>query len=112
MNFNWDEYYFPNEMMEQADAIENCMALLKDQLQKVAAAGREVKRVYIVGSGDCYFIGFAAAHAFRKLAGVEAAGYEAYDFFLMQPPVDSETMVVLFSSSGKSLYVLKSLEFV
>lgn len=112
MAFNWNDYYFPNEMMEQADAIENCMRLLKDQLAKVAAVGKNVKRVYIVGSGDCYFIGFAAAHAFRKLCGIEATGYEAYDFFLMEPIVDEETMVVLFSSSGKSLYVLKSLEYV
>lgn len=112
MKLNWDEYYFPNEMMEQADAIENCMKELTDRLNELAKLGKDVERVYIVGSGDCYFIGFAAAHAFRKYAGVEAFGYEAYDFYLLQPKVDEKTMVVLFSSSGKSLYVLKSLEYV
>ena len=25
MKVDWNGYYFPNEMMEQADAIENCM---------------------------------------------------------------------------------------
>ena len=112
MKLNWDEYYFPNEMMEQADAIENCMKELTGRLNELAKLGKDVERVYIVGSGDCYFIGFAAAHAFRKYAGVEAFGYEAYDFYLLQPKVDEKTMVVLFSSSGKSLYVLKSLEYV
>ena len=112
MKIDWNEYYFPNEMLEQADAIENCMKQLKDRLSELAALGKDVERVYIVGSGDCYFIGFAAAHAFRKYAGVEAFGYEAYDFYLLQPKVDEKTIVVLFSSSGKSLYVLKSLEYV
>lgn len=112
MKLNWDEYFFPNEMMEQADAIENCMKQLSGRLHEIAALGRNVRRVYIVGSGDCYFIGFAAAQAFRKYAQVEAFAYEAYDFYLLQPKVDEKTMVVLFSSSGKSLYVLKSLEYV
>ena len=69
MNINWDEYYFPNEMMEQADAIESCMAALKDTLKEIAGRAGHVKEVHIVGSGDCYFIGFAAAHAFQKYAG-------------------------------------------
>ena len=88
------------------------MKELTGRLNELAKLGKDVERVYIVGSGDCYFIGFAAAHAFRKYAGVEAFGYEAYDFYLLQPKVDEKTMVVLFSSSGKSLYVLKSLEYV
>ena len=67
MKLNWDEYYFPNEMMEQADAIENCMKELTGRLNELAKLGKDVERVYIVGSGDCYFIGFAAAHAFRNL---------------------------------------------
>lgn len=112
MNINWDEYYFPNEMMEQADAIESCMAALKDTLKEIAGRAGHVKEVHIVGSGDCYFIGFAAAHAFQKYAGIRAAGYEAYDYYLLKPEVDKDTLVVLFSSSGKSLYVLKSLEYV
>ena len=112
MKLDWNKYYFPNEMMEQADAIENCMKELKGQLDAVARAHSNVSRVYVVGPGDCYFIGHAAAYAFRKYADVEATGYEAYDFYLMQPKVDENTMVILFSSSGKSLYVLKSLEYV
>ena len=112
MKLDWNDYYFPNEMMEQADAIENLIKDLKQQLLEVAENYPNVKQVYIVGSGDCYFIGHAAAYAFRKYADVEATGFEAYDFYLMRPKIDKDTMVVLFSSSGKSLYVLKSLEYV
>ena len=68
MKLDWNKYYFPNEMMEQADAIENCMKELKGQLDAVARAHSNVSRVYVVGSGDCYFIGHAAAYAFRKYA--------------------------------------------
>ena len=112
MTFNWDDYHFPNEMMEQADAIENCMKVLKDRIRDIAEKAKDMERVYIVGSGDCYFIGFAAAQAFREYCHIEATGYEAYDFSLMQPVIDDKTMVILFSSSGKSVYVINSLEFV
>ncbi|NLL91505.1 MAG: SIS domain-containing protein [Ruminococcaceae bacterium] len=109
---NWYDYYFPQEMMEQADAIENCLNLLEEQIELIAQKSKNVKEVHIVGSGDCYFIGFAAAHAFKKYSGISATGYEAYDYFLLKPKVDEDTLVVLFSSSGRSLYVLKSLEYV
>lgn len=109
---DWNDYYFPREILEQADAIENCMDALEAQLAEIAKKAKDVSEVHIVGSGDCYFIGFAAAHAFKKYAGITAAGYEAYDYFLLKPKVTPNTMVVLFSSSGKSLYVLKSLEYV
>ncbi len=109
---NWNDYYFPNEMLEQADAIENCMNALVPQIKDIAKTCKNANKVHIVGSGDCYFIGFAVAHAFKKYARIEAIGYEAYDYFLLKPEVDENTMVVLFSSSGKSLYVMKSLEYV
>lgn len=109
---DWNEYYFPQEVLEQADAVRNSMAELEGEIEKLAEKYRDVQKVYIVGSGDCYFISLAAAEAFRKLAGTEAYGYEAYDFFLEKPKTDGNTMVILFSSSGKSLYVLKSLEYV
>lgn len=112
MKVIWDEYYFPNEVMEQADVIENCMKQLEENIVQIAKKGKDVERIYIVGSGDCYFIGFSAAQAFRKYADIEAISYEAYDFYLLQPKVDSKTLVILFSSSGKSMYVLKSLEYV
>lgn len=109
---DWNEYYFPQEVLEQADAVRNCTAELEGEIEKLAEKYRKIQKVYIVGSGDCYFISLAAAEAFRKLAGTEAYGYEAYDFFLEKPKTDGNTMVILFSSSGKSLYVLKSLEYV
>lgn len=109
---DWNEYYFPQEVLEQAEAVRNCTADLEGEIQKLAENYSDVHKVYIIGSGDCYFISLAAAEAFRKLVKTEAYGYEAYDFFLEKPEVDDRTMVILFSSSGKSLYVLKSLEYV
>ena len=73
MKIDWTAYYFPNEMMEQADAIENCMKALQDQLAAVAQTYREIERMYVVGSGDCYFIGHAAAYAFRNARKKQSA---------------------------------------
>lgn len=109
---NWDTFFFPQEVMEQAEAIRNCTVELESQIKHIVRTYKKVKRVHIVGSGDCYFISLAAAEAFRQLAGIEAMGYEAYDYFLEKPEVDNMTMVILFSSSGKSLYVRKALDYV
>lgn len=78
---DWNEYYFPQEVLEQADTVRNSMAELEGEIEKLAEKYRDVQKVYIVGSGDCYFISLSSAEAFRKLAGTEAYGYEAYDFF-------------------------------
>lgn len=109
---DWNTYYFPQEVREQAEAVKNCVEKMEGISGKLAEKYKDVKRVHIVGSGDCYFISLAAAQAFRKLTQTEAYGYEAYDYFLEKPQTDAETMVILFSSSGKSLYVLKALEYV
>lgn len=109
---DWNTYYFPQEVMEQAKVIKSCIADLEKESKGLAVKYPDIKRVYIVGSGDCYFISLAAAEAFRSLAKVETYGYEAYDFFLEKPVVDERTLVILFSSSGKSFYVLKALEYV
>ena len=109
---DWNEtYYFPKEILEQADAVKNCAAQLRDEIKKIVAAHSDIESVHIVGSGDCYFISIAAAEAFKKAAGVQACGYEAYDYYLNRPAITSKTLVILFSSSGKSLYVLKSAEY-
>lgn len=109
---DWNEtYYFPREILEQADAVKNCVTQLHGDLERIALAYKDMENVHIVGSGDCYFISIAAAEAFKKIAGVEAYGYEAYDYYLNRPAITPKTMVILFSSSGKSLYVLKSAEY-
>lgn len=109
---DWNTYYFPQEVREQAQVIKNCIADLEKGIKEFSTKYQDIKKVQIIGSGDCYFISIAAAEAFRSLAKVEAYGYEAYDYCLEMPEVDNETIVILFSSSGKSLYVLKALEYV
>ncbi|WP_110929958.1 SIS domain-containing protein [Paenibacillus bouchesdurhonensis] len=109
---NWYEtYHFPKEVLEQADSIQNCINSLKDDIAKIRDAGKDVQEIHLLGSGDCYFISLAAAEAFKKLAGIQAVAFEAYDYYLNKPAVSSKTMVILFSSSGKSLYVLKSKDY-
>lgn len=109
---DWDTYYFPQEATEQAEAIENCLGALQGTIEQLAEKHKNINCVHIIGSGDCYFISLAAAESFRKVAGIEAYGYEAYDYYLEKAALSESVMVILFSSSGKSLYVLKSLEYV
>ena len=108
----WNKtYYFPREMLEQPSAIENCLSALSETIDNIVKRAKSVSQVHIVGSGDCYFISITAAESFLKMAGIVAAGYEAYDYYLNKPSVDNNTLVILFSSSGKSVYVLKAAEY-
>lgn len=109
---SWDEkYYFPKEIYEQADAVSNCLKDLKDKLENISNTYTDIKEIHIVGSGDCYFIGAAATEAFKQIAHIPASAYEAYDYYINKPIITNKTMIILFSSSGKSLYVLKSAEY-
>jgi len=107
----WDDYYFPTEMLQQADVIEKCLDDLEIEIEDIAKKLVNINSIHVVGSGDCYFIGPAAISAFEENAGIDTKSYEAYDYYLRKPKVDDSTLVILFSSSGKSLYVIKSLEF-
>jgi len=109
---NWNEtYYFPKEILEQADAIQNCLNDLQNDIRQICIKHKEIEKIQIVGSGDCYYITFAAMEAFKKIAGINAQGFEAYDYYLNEPEVNEKTLVILLSSSGKSLYLLKSAEY-
>ncbi|MFR5583254.1 MAG: hypothetical protein ACLTLQ_05005 [[Clostridium] scindens] len=68
---DWNEYYFPQEVLEQADTVRNSMAELEGEIEKLAEKYRDVQKVYIVGSGDCYFASKSRRRQrrFRKLGG-------------------------------------------
>lgn len=103
--------HFPHELAEQPEALERTDAHLATALAgPVGECLRGVTRVIWVGSGDCYFVGSAIASLMERIAGVPAGWVEAYDFVRATPAIDAGTLVVGFSSSGKSVYTVEAVE--
>jgi|GEM_PF-820813 len=101
--------HFPTELREQPDALRRTAAYLESA---VGDALREAlvgaTRVVWTGSGDCYFVGAAVCSFFEAYAHIPAVAIEAYDFVQATPAVDDRTLVIGFSSSGKSVYTVEA----
>jgi glucosamine 6-phosphate synthetase-like amidotransferase/phosphosugar isomerase protein len=107
---SYSDYSFPNEIREQAVAIRNTAAHSEKVIKEIVGDFPDPDQILLLGSGDCYFVGFAAAEGFEKLAGINAKNHEAYDFYVSTPPVHNNSIAIGFSSSGKSIYTIQSLK--
>jgi glucosamine 6-phosphate synthetase-like amidotransferase/phosphosugar isomerase protein len=106
----YSDYSFPNEIREEADAVRNTGVKSEKQIRGFVKDFPDPDHILLLGSGDCYFTGFAAAEVFERLAGITAKNYEAYDFYVSAPPVNENSIAIGFSSSGKSIYTIQSLK--
>lgn len=105
---NNHQYYFPLEIREQSGAIQASLGKTGQARAEIVARAKEAQRIILVGSGDCYFIGYAAANAFEQLAQIPVRIAESYDFYTNPNLCDDKTLWIGFSSSGKSLYTVQS----
>lgn len=103
--------HFPRELLEQPSSLARTDEYLADILDgKFRAFLAGIDRVIWTGSGDCYFVGFAIAAFFERFAGLPAVAVESYDFVTETPSLGPDTLVIGFSSSGKSIYTVEALE--
>jgi len=102
------EHHFIKEIREQPDVIkkslEHADAALKDLAQRYA---KQVDRILFVGCGDPYMLGIAATYPFERWANLPAESIEAAEFAMYRHNlVNERTLVVLISSSGKTVKVI------
>jgi fructoselysine-6-P-deglycase FrlB-like protein len=102
--------HFPVEVNQQADSIRTTAESAKAALasEELTAFLTGVDRVIWTGSGDCYFVGSAISAFFEEQAGIPATWLEAYDFVQTTPNLDENSLVISFSSSGKSVYAVEA----
>jgi len=102
------EYHFIKEIRQQPQAIRESLAHAEPILQTlVQQQAQQVKRIIFVGCGDPYMLGLAATYAFEQWANLPAESIEAAEFAMYRHNlVDPQTLVVLISSSGKTVKVI------
>ncbi len=108
MNKTKREYHFIQEIREQPAVVSKSLIHSDPQLKELAKKYAErINRIICVGCGDPQILGIAASYAFENLAGISAESIEAAEFALYRTKtLDKQTLVILISSSGKTVKVI------
>ena len=104
------EYHFIQEVREQPTVVRKTLEHLKPQLQELAQFyANRIDRIILIGCGDPYMLGIAAAYAFERWVGIPAESIEAAEFTSYRSHlVNERTLVILITSSGKTVKVIEA----
>ena len=103
-----NQYHFVNEIREQPHRIEDSLRDADSNLKDIAERYVEkIDRVIMVGCGDPYMLGIGATYAFEQWARLSSESIEAAEFVEYRHNlIDERTLVILISSSGKTVKVI------
>lgn len=103
------KYHFIKEIYEQPEVIHETLKELDPLLNQIVHKYyKQVERILFVGCGDPYMIGIAAAYAFEMWAKLPAYAIEAAEFSMYRKLADEKTLIILITSSGKTVKVIDS----
>jgi glucosamine--fructose-6-phosphate aminotransferase (isomerizing) len=103
------EYNFIREVRQQPDAVRRSLAFVDQPLKALAQkyVGK-IDRIILVGCGDSYMLGVpAVVYAFECWSNIPCEAIEAAELSLFRySSVNERTLVILISSSGRSIRVI------
>jgi len=102
------EYNFIKEVRQQPDVVRKSLEFADQQLGALAKkyCGK-INRIILAGCGDSYMLGIPAVYAFEKWSKIPAEAIEAAELSLDRHyAINDQTLVILISSSGKSIRVI------
>lgn len=102
------EYNFIKEVREQPAVIRSSLEQADAHFKDLATRYvDQIDRIVMVGCGDPYMLGIGATYAFENWAHLPAESIEAAEFAVYRHSlVDDKTLVILISSSGKTVKVI------
>jgi glucosamine 6-phosphate synthetase-like amidotransferase/phosphosugar isomerase protein len=86
---------------------------LHPQIQELAATwvARDVGQLFLLGSGDSWFVGLMARLAFEQYGGVPVEPLQAYEYAAYgHPGFEARTAAIIISSSGRPTTTWDALE--
>ena len=103
-----NEYQFIKEIREQPNKISESLKYADKNLKEIAGRySKQIERVIMVGCGDPYMLGIGATYAFEQWAQLPSESIEAAEFASYRHNlIDESTLVILISSSGKTVKVI------
>lgn len=107
------KHIFLEEVFEQPESVKNTIEhaprLIDNVLEKIG--NHIINNVILVGCGDPHFLSYAGKFAFQEFAKLSCASYEGLEFALYPPPnLDSKTIIIGISQSGKTLQIIEALK--
>jgi glutamine---fructose-6-phosphate transaminase (isomerizing) len=106
-------YLLLEEIHRQPDQWEEILATSGDSIAAVAdwITSADVRTVIFTGCGSAFFTAIHSAHAFARIAGIEAVAVEAFELAHDFPDVDpARTLVVGHSGTGGSIETIQAME--
>jgi len=92
------------EVAEQPAVLERMLNNLQTPVRQLAITltKRQIKRLFLFGSGDSWFAGMAARMALEQYAGLPAEPMQAYEYAAYgHPGLDVHSAAIVISSSGR-----------
>lgn len=106
---NHDTY---EELISQPKKIMETISLEKESIAEVAAVlcRKKISRIYMVGCGDSLAALRGERYFMESLLGIPCREEDALDFvYYNSNPIDEETLVMVLSSSGRTIRVVEAL---
>jgi len=102
------EFNFIIEARTQPDVIRKSLEHADAHLQDLAKRyARQIEKIVLVGCGDPHMLSVAAGYAFEQWAQTPAEPIEAAEFSVYRSAlVNEKTLVILITSSGKTVKVI------
>lgn len=101
------------EAVQQGEVIKNALQQESENILQIISllSNRTIKRVYILGCGDSWFVGVGVRLAFERLLAIPTEAMQALDFGLYYHEIaDPQTLVIGISSSGTTPTVLQAMQ--
>jgi len=112
------EHFMLKEIMEQPEAIRNCLRGRIDErdgkvvLGGLSQHGRELaraRRIILTGQGTAYYAALVGEYLFEEFARVPAQAHYASEFRYRNPIIEDGSYVVAVSQSGETADTLAAL---
>ena len=102
------EYHFITEIREQPVAIKKSLETADPAIKNLARRYTDkIERILLVGCGDPHILSLGAVYPFERWAHIPAEAVEAAEFSLYRHElVNEHTLVILITSSGKTVMVI------
>ncbi len=100
------------EIDTQADKIAETVREERDNIAEAARylARREINRIVMTGCGDSVMSLGSARYLLEEILGIPCEAMQALDFaYYYDKTIDDKTLVIMLSSSGKTLRTLEAL---
>lgn len=97
---------------EQPEAIARTLETLREPAQELAARLKTypLRRIYLTGAGDSWFVAVGARLVFERLLGIPAESIQALEYaHYYYAPTDETCVVIAISSSGNTPRALEAI---